>query len=90
MALTRPFLLDLFGHQSECGQYFHHYFDAYFCQGCRSRYFGLDIEAVQEVFDGLQQINERIIAHVDVLKRLRNLVVTRDMPTRSEEDTYCE
>jgi len=50
----------------------------------------LDIEAVQEVFDGLQQINERIIAHVDVLKRLRNLVVTRDMPTRSEEDTYCE
>jgi hypothetical protein len=76
MGLTRPFLLDLFGHQSECGQYFHHYFDAYLRQGCRGRHFGVTIEAAQEVFDGLQQINERIIARVDVLECLRNLVAT--------------
>ena len=75
MGLTRPFLIYLFGHQGKRGQYFHHYFDGYLCHSCGRRWdLGINIEADQEVFNRLEQINERIITRIDVLERLRRLI----------------
>jgi hypothetical protein len=64
---TSSSLLDLFSHESDGGEQFHHDLDDNFSY-CRRRWeFGVDIETVEEVFDGLEEIYEGIVACTDVL-----------------------
>ena len=75
--LTGEFLLDLLGDQSDGGEQFHHDFDEYLSHGSCWGDFGIDVETIEEVFYRLEQVDERVVAGIDVFDRLINLYVTK-------------
>jgi hypothetical protein len=51
---------------------------------------GIDIEAIQKVFDRLEQINQSVVAVNGTLDCLIGLGVTKMRSLESKEDTYGE
>ena len=84
--LTRSLLLDLFRHQGERGNHFHHDFHDHLGHSCRQRNSGINIEAIDEVFYRFEQLDESIIAGADVLDRLTHLHVTRTYTWEIKKD----
>jgi hypothetical protein len=68
--LTRFTLLDLFGNQREGRQKLHKYLDDYLSHSDCRRDPGIDVEAIQKIFDRLKQIDQGIIAVNGTLDRL--------------------
>jgi hypothetical protein len=56
--LTKFSLLCLFGRQRECGEQLHEYLDNHLIQGIGGRDFGIDLEAIEEVPNRLEQIGQ--------------------------------
>jgi hypothetical protein len=69
--------LDLLGYQGKGGEKFHHYFDNDFCQGAREGDVGINAKTVQKVLNRLKQVDQRVIAGLDVLDSLIHSDVTR-------------
>jgi hypothetical protein len=63
-------LLDLLGNYSDGGEKLYHDFNEYICHGPCWGDFGIDIEAVEEVFHRLDHVYERVVARTDVISRL--------------------
>jgi hypothetical protein len=66
----------LFGQQRKGREQLHKYLDNYLGHSGRRRDLGIDIEALQKMFDQLEQVNQRIIAVGDALDRLTGLDIT--------------
>ena len=75
-ALTKFSFLSLFGCQSERGEQLHEYLDNYFIHSYCRRYLGIGLEAVQEIFNRLEQVGQCIVVVNDALDRLIGLEVT--------------
>ena len=88
--LTQWVPLDLFSHQAKHVQQldhrFHNRFDHRSCKGD----FGINLEAVQEFFDQLEQFSERVVAGTNVLCRLAFLDYTRIQKWEVKKGTYTE
>jgi hypothetical protein len=65
--LTRFSLLDLFGNQREGREKFHEYLDNNLSHSDCRRDPGIDVEAVQKMFDRLEQIDQGIVTVNDTL-----------------------
>jgi hypothetical protein len=65
-------VLDLLGGQSKCGQQFNDDLNNHLSHDRRTRDFGIDPKALDEVTDGLEDVEECIIARIDVLHSLRH------------------
>jgi hypothetical protein len=63
--------------QREGGEQLHEYLDNHLSHGDGRRHLGIDVEAVQKVFDGLEQINQCFVAVYGALDRLIGLDVTK-------------
>jgi hypothetical protein len=86
--LTWSVLIYLFRHQGEDGKQLHHYFYDGLGHRPRRRDCGINIEAVDEMFDRFEQFDKRVITGADVLDRLMCLHVTRMyMPEISKDHT---
>jgi len=70
-------LLELFGHKGKNGQQFHHDLDDDLPHGRCGRNIGINIQSGEEMVDGLEDVDECIIARTNVFGRLIRLVVTR-------------
>ena len=70
-------LFNLFRYRGKSGNEFHHDFDNDLSHSSRGRNLGINIEAVQEVFNGLEQVGKSVVASADVLDRLRQSCVIR-------------
>jgi hypothetical protein len=68
--LTQWVPLDLFGHQAKHVQQLHHDFHNQFDHRTFESAFGINLKAVQGLFDQLEQVSERVVAGTDVLCRL--------------------
>ena len=69
-------LRNLFGRQRKGGEQLHKNLDNHLIQGVCRFDLGIDVEAIQKVFDRLKQINQCIIAANDARERLMQLDVT--------------
>ena len=74
--LTRPVLLDLFSYYCNGGKQFCHYSDDDFVHGTCRRDFVINLQVVQELFDRLEQVCERIISRIDAIDRLNILSIS--------------
>jgi hypothetical protein len=68
--LTWFSLLDLFCHQRERGEQLHEYLDNHLSHSDRKADVGIDVEAIEKVFNRLEQISHCIVAFNDALDRL--------------------
>ena len=75
--LTEFSLLCLFGRQRECGEQLHEYLDYHLIHGFCGRDLGIDLEAIEEVPNRLEQIGQGTVVIYDALDRLIRLIVTR-------------
>jgi len=89
-ALTLSVLIYLFRHQGEGGKQFHHYLYDDLGHRPRRRDCGINIEAADEVFDGFEQLDKRVIIGADVLDRLMCLHFTRMYISETKEGSYRE
>ena len=74
--LTKSTLLNLFGRKSEGGEQFHYYLHQNGFQGFRKRDHGINIESAEELFEGREQIYERVVTRTNVFDSLRDSDVT--------------
>ena len=74
--LTKSTLLNLFGRNGEGGEQFHYYLHQNVFQGLRKRDLGINTKSVEELFEGLEQIYERVVTRANVFDRLRDSDVT--------------
>ena len=88
--LTKLSLLDLFGRQRECGEQLHEYLDKHLIHGFCRRDLGIDLEAVEEVPNRLEQIRQGTVVICDALDRLIRLKVTNMRTRRLNIGTYGE
>jgi len=88
--LTKFSLLRLFGRQRECGEQLHEYLDNHLIHRFRGRDLGIDIEAIEEVPNRLEQIGQGIVVVYDALYRLIHLSVTKMGAQRLNIGTYGE
>ena len=58
--LTWSSLHDMFCRKSQCGEQLHHYLQYYLSHGRCRRDLGVDVEAFQKVFYGLEHIHKSI------------------------------
>ena len=56
--LTKFSLLCLFGRQRECGEQLHEYLDNHLIHGFCGRDLGIDLEAIEEMSNRLEQIGQ--------------------------------
>ena len=63
-------MLDLLGRKSESGEQFYNYLHQNICQNCGRRDPGIDAKSAEEVLEGRKQINERVVARINVFDRL--------------------
>jgi hypothetical protein len=75
--LTKTTLLHLFGRKSEGREQFHYYFHQDGFQGLRKRDLGINTESAEELFEGREQIYERIVTRTDIFDRLQDSDVTK-------------
>ena len=59
--LTKSTLLNLFGRKSEGGEQFHYYLHQNVFQGLGERDLGVNTESAEELFEGREQIHERVV-----------------------------
>jgi hypothetical protein len=59
--LTKSTLLNLFGRKSEGGEQFHYYLHQNVFQGLGKRDLGINAESAEELFEGREQIYERVV-----------------------------
>ena len=81
-------MLDLIGSKSERGDQFYDYLYENVCQGWRRRDLGIDTKSAQEVVEGLEKVNQGIIASTGFVDRLKKLYVREIMQMSSEEDRH--
>ena len=67
---TRSALLELFGRDGKCGQKFHCDLHDNLCHDCGGRDFSINVEPFEETFDGLEEVDERIVARTNILDSL--------------------
>ena len=82
--------LDLLGHQAKHVQQLHHHVHYQFDHRSFRSNFGINLKAVQGLFDQLEQVSERIVAGTDVLCSLVCLDYTRTHKWEAVKDTYTE
>ena len=59
--LTKSTLLNLFGGKSKSGEQFHYYLYQNSFQALRKRDLGINTEPAEELFEGREQIHERVV-----------------------------
>src|SRR6266566_8078162 len=74
--LTKSTLLNLFGSKGEGGEQFHYYLHQNGFQGLGKRDLGINTKSAEELFEGREQIYERVVTRTNVFDRLRDLDVT--------------
>jgi hypothetical protein len=74
--LTESTLLNLFGRKGEGGEQFHYYLHQNGFQGLGKRDLGINTESAEELFEGREQIYERVVTRTNVFDRLRDSDVT--------------
>jgi hypothetical protein len=87
--LTQWIPSDLFGHQAKHVQQLHHHFHNQFDHRSFKSHLGINLKAVHELFDQLEQVGECIVAGTDVLCRLVYLDDTR-IHKWEVKDTYAK
>ncbi len=75
--LTKFSLPYLFGRQRECGEQLHENLDNHFIHGFCGRDLGIDLEAIEEMSNRLEQIGQGTVVIYDALDRLIRLNVTK-------------
>ena len=70
-------MLCLFGRQREGGEQLHEYLDNHLIHGFRGRDPGIDLKAIEEVSNRLEQIGQVAVVIYDALDRLMGLNVTK-------------
>jgi len=65
-------LFDLFGHEGEGGEQLHQYLHDYLSHSFRRRDLGVNFEALQEAFYGLEQFDDSVQVGADGRGLLRN------------------
>src|SRR6267154_1363049 len=88
--LTKFSLLCLFGRQRECGEQLHQYLDNHLIHGFCGRDLGVDLEAIEEMSDRLEQIGEGTVVIYDALHCLIRLNVTKMRAQRLDIGTHRE
>jgi hypothetical protein len=88
--LTELSQLNLFGRQRERGEQLYEYSDNHLIHGISRRDLGIDLEAVEEVPNRLEQIGQGTVVICDALDRLIRLNVTNMHAQRLNIDTYGE
>jgi hypothetical protein len=88
--LTKFSLLCLFGRQRECGEQLHEYLDNHLIHGFCGRDLGIDLEAIEEMSNRLEQIGQGTVVIYDALDRLIRLNVTKMRAQRLNIGTYRE
>ena len=83
-------LFNLFGRKREGGEQLHQYFDRHLSHGDCMRNLGIDLEAIQKMFDRLELINEGIVTGINVLSHLIRLNVTKDTDMGSLRSSRTE
>jgi hypothetical protein len=86
--LTKSTLLDLLCSKSKGREQFYYYLHQNICQGWRRRDPGIDTKSVEKVLEGREQIDECVVARVDVFDHLKDLHVTHICRWVSEKVTY--
>jgi len=77
-------LPDLFGRECEGGEQLHQYLHNNLSHSFHRRDIGVDVEALQDVFYGFEQLDNRIQVGADALERLRY------ERNEKKKDTYSE
>ena len=67
----------MFGRQREGGEQLDEQLDNHLAHGNGMRHPGIDVESIQKVFDGLEQIGQCIVAVDGAVDRLIGLDVTK-------------
>ena len=75
--LTKFSLLYLFFNQRECGEQLHENLDNHLIHGYCGRDLGIDLETIEEVSNGLEQIGQGTVVIYDTLDRLIRLMFQR-------------
>ena len=88
--LTKFSLLRLFGRQRECGEQLHEYLDNHLIHRFRGRDLGIDIEAIEEVPNRLEQIGQGTVVIYDARYRLICLNITKMSAQRPNIGAYGE
>ena len=88
--LTKFSLLCLFGRQRECGKQLHEYLDNHLIHGFCGRDLGIDVEAIEEMSNRLEQIGQCTVVIYDTLDCLLRLNVTKMRAQRPNIGTYRE
>jgi hypothetical protein len=88
--LTKFSLFCLFGRQRECREQFHEYLDNHLIHGFCGRDLGIDLEAIEEMSNRLEQIGQGTVVIYDTLDRLIRLNVTKMRSQRLNIGTYRE
>jgi hypothetical protein len=88
--LTKFPPLCLFGGRRECGEQLHEYLDNHFIHGFCGRDLGVDLEAIEEMSNRLEQISQSTVVIYDALDRLIRLNVTKMRTQRLYIGTYGE
>ena len=83
-------MLCLFGRQCECGEQLYEYPDNHLVHGIGGRDIGIDLEAIEEVPNRLEQISQGTVVICDALDRLIRLNVTKMRAQRLNISTYGE
>ena len=88
--LTKFSLLYLFGRQRECGEQLHKYLDNHLIHGPCGRDLGINLEAIEEMSNRLEQIGQGTVVIYDALDRLIRLNITKMRVQRLNIGTYGE
>jgi len=86
--LTKFSLLYLFGRQRECGEQLHENLDNHLIHGFCGRDLGINLEAIEEMPNRLEQIGQGTVVIYDALDRLIRLYVTKMTSHRLNMFTY--
>jgi len=88
MEFTWSVMFDLLGYHCKGGKQFYDYSDYDFVNSSCLGDFGINIQAIHYVFDGLEKIDKCIIARIDTLDRLLSLGCHNSMHMRVEKGTH--
>ena len=84
-------LLELWAHQSECGEQLHHGFDHYLVHyGHRVRHLSIYSETADPIFNRLEHLGEDVGTRDYAIGRLIDLVVRGISTYEPSNDTYVQ